>query len=352
MENFFTLRTVTWKGDRAVLIDQTKLPVRLCFKEIKSADEMADAIKKMVVRGAPAIGIAAAMGIALASLKSKAKKKSELILDLEKAASLLKSTRPTAVNLFWGIDRVMKKAITLETEDTDQIRSALVEEVVKMEEEDIEVNRRLGSIGSKLINSGDTILTQCNAGALATVSYGTALGVIRAAVESGKVVKVLVPETRPQLQGSRLTAFELKTDGIECRIIPDTAIGYVMQNGYVDKIIVGADRVTRDGYIFNKIGTYQIAVLAKRHSIPFYAAAPHSSVDIKHTHEQVTIEERSPEEIVKIRGKRIAPKGIPVFNPAFDKTPPELVDSIITDFGLVEKPVEKNLYRYFKEDVA
>ncbi len=347
MENFFTLRTVSWKGDRVVLIDQTKLPNRFVFTEIRSPEEMASAIKKMVVRGAPAIGVAAAMGVALAALRSSAKSKQELLNDMEKAALLLKSTRPTAVNLFWGIDRIMKKVYSAKVESTDEIKSITVSEVKKMEEEDVKVNRRLGKIGNALINPGDTVLTQCNAGALATVSYGTALGVIRAAVEEGKVVKVIVPETRPQLQGSRLTAFELRKDGIECRIIPDTAVGYVMQNGYVDKVIVGADRVTRDGFVFNKIGTYQIAVLARKHGIPFYVAAPHSSVDMEHDNEQVIIEERSPDEVVRIRGRRIAASGVPVLNPAFDRTPPELIDGIITDVGLIEKPVELNLRKYF-----
>jgi methylthioribose-1-phosphate isomerase len=347
VENFFNLRTVSWKNDRVLLIDQTKLPLRLVFREIKSPEEMAEAIRTMVVRGAPAIGVAAAMGIALAALRSRAREKQELIAELEKAASILQATRPTAVNLFWGVERMLEKAKKAETEKAEEVRSLLVSEAVKMEEEDLEVNRKLGRIGSRLIDSGDTILTQCNAGALATVGYGTALGVVRAAVESGKIVKVIVPETRPQLQGSRLTAFELKKDGIECRIIPDTAVGYVMQNGYVDKVIVGADRITSDGYVFNKIGTYQMAVLSKRHDIPFFAAAPHSSVDMKRTSEQVTIEERSSDEVVKIRGKRVAAKGVPVLNPAFDKTPPELVKAIITDLGIVESPVEKNLRKFF-----
>jgi len=218
-------------------------------------------------------------------------------------------------------------------------------EVKAMADEDVEVNRRLGKAGADLIRDGDTILTQCNAGALATVGYGTVLGVVRAAVEQGKLVKVLVPETRPALQGARLTAFELVHDRIACTLISDTAVGYMMSLGRVDRTIVGADRITRDGYVFNKIGTYQEAVLAKRHGIPFHSAAPRSTFDLARTYGQVTIEERGAEEVFEIRGKRIAPKGVPVANPAFDMTPPELVTSIITERGLVETPVEENIAR-------
>jgi methylthioribose-1-phosphate isomerase len=212
-----------------------------------------------------------------------------------------------------------------------------------MENEDVEANRRLGKVGAGLINDGDTVLTQCNAGALATVGYGTALGVVRAAREQGKMVKVLVPETRPQLQGARLTAYELSRDGIDCALIPDTAVGYVMNAGRVDKVLVGADRITKDGYVFNKIGTYQVAVLAHRHAIPFYPAAPRSTFDLHRNHGEVTIEERPFDEVVMIRGRRIAPRGVPVVNPAFDMTPPVLVTSIVSDVGLILSPVARNI---------
>jgi methylthioribose-1-phosphate isomerase len=297
----------------------------------------------MVIRGAPAIGVAAAMGVALAAVGSKARTKDELMRKLCDTAAMLRSTRPTAVNLFWGIDRVLSKAAAAPT--MAAARGSVVSEVKAMAEEDVEVNRRLGAVGADLIEDGDTVLTHCNAGALATVGYGTALGVVRAAKERGKFVKVLVPETRPALQGSRLTAFELSVDRIDCRIIPDTAVGYMMSLGRVDKVIVGADRITRDGYIFNKIGTYQEAVLAKRHRIPFYSAAPYSTFDLTRSHRQVTIEERSFDEVVKIRGRRIAPKGVPVSNPAFDVTPPEMLTAIISDRGLVGQPIAKNLSR-------
>ena len=338
---FYDLRTVTWSRNRVKMIDQTMLPTRLVYRTYDKPEGVASAIKKMVIRGAPAIGVAAAMGVALAAVKSPARTKSGLERDLFSAASLLRSTRPTAVNLFWGIDRVLSVASS--EPSPSRTREAVVAEVKQMEEEDIAVNKRLGRFGAELLEDCDTVMTQCNAGALATVGYGTALGVVRAAVEQGKMIKVLVPETRPQLQGSRLTAFELKTDHIDCTILPDTAVGHLMALGRVDKVLVGADRITRDSYVFNKIGTYQVAALAKRHSIPFYPAAPYSSIDMSRTHDQIRIEDRPYDEVVKIRGRRIAPKGVPVANPAFDATPPELVTGIITDRGLVKRPLVAGL---------
>ncbi len=336
-ENFFSLRTVMWEEGRVKMIDQTLLPGRLLYLSFDRWEDVADAIRRLVVRGAPAIGVAAAMGIAVAATNSKAKSVDSLRLELEKAASGLRATRPTAVNLFWGIDRVM--GVAARSRDVEGAKEAIAREVVQMAEEDVAANKRLGKFGADLVEDGDTIITQCNAGALATVGYGTALGVVRAASEQGKCVRVIVPETRPALQGSRLTAFELSRDGFSCTIISDTAVGLMMQSGRVDKAIVGADRVTKDGFVFNKIGTYQVAVLAKRHGIPFYPAAPSSSFDLTRTHDQVTIEERPADEVVKIRGRRIAPKGVPVANPAFDMTPPELVTSIVTDRGIVHQPL-------------
>jgi len=343
LEDFFTLRTVTWAGRSVRMIDQTVLPRRLAYRSYTKPAEVAEAIKTMVVRGAPAIGVAAAMGVALSALESRATGKEGIMADIEKAAALLRSTRPTAVNLFWGVDRVVRTARRAPT--TREAREAVVSEVKAMEEEDVAANRRLGKIGAELIDDGDTVMTQCNAGALATVGYGTALGVIRAAREAGKFVKVLVPETRPALQGARLTAFELLRDGFDCRLISDTAVGYALSRGVVDKVVVGADRITRDGWVFNKIGTYQIAVLARRHRVPFYPAAPRSTFDLERTHGQVTIEERNASEVVSIRGRRIAPRGIPVGNPAFDATPPELVTAIVSDAGLIRSPVAKNVRR-------
>ena len=343
MENFFSIRTVTWEGDAVRMIDQTVLPARLTYVRYKRPEQVADGIRSMVVRGAPAIGVAAAMGLALAAVRSRASKLPDFMKEMEAAAALLRGTRPTAVNLFWGIDRVMSVAASAST--VREAKDAVSTEVKAMEDEDIEVNRRLGKNGAGLIKSGDTVLTQCNAGALATVGYGTALGVVRAAVEQGKLVKVLVPETRPALQGARLTAFELVRDRIACTLISDTAVGHMMSLGRIDCVIVGADRITRDGYVFNKIGTYQEAVLAKRHGLPFYPAAPRSTFDLARTHDSVTIEERGANEVVEIRGRRIAPRGIPVANPAFDMTPPELVTAMITDRGLVKPPFSENVGR-------
>ena len=343
MADFFTMRTVIWGGDRVRMIDQTALPTKLTYVTYRTPEQVADAIRTMVVRGAPAIGVAAAMGLALTAVHSRANGLPDLLKEMDVSAALLKGTRPTAVNLSWGIDRVLARAKMAPS--VREAKEAVSEEVRTMADEDVEVNRKLGKAGAGLIRDGDTILTQCNAGALATVGYGTVLGVVRAAVEQGKLVKVLVPETRPALQGARLTAFELVHDRIACTLISDTAVGYMMSQGRVDRAIVGADRITRDGYIFNKIGTYQEAVLAKRHGIPFHSAAPKSTFDLARGHEQVTIEERGADEVVKIRGKRIAPKGIPVANPAFDMTPPELVTSIITERGLVEAPLEESIAR-------
>ncbi len=341
MAGFFTLRTVTWDDGRVRMIDQTALPNRFSYVVYTTPEQVASAIRTMVVRGAPAIGVAAAMGLALAARRSRATDLPGLVRDLEKSAAMLRSTRPTAVNLFWGIDRVLAKARA--STSAKRAKEDVESEVKRMEDEDVATNRKLGGVGADLIRDGDTVLTQCNAGSLATVGYGTALGVIRAAVEQGKLVKVLVPETRPALQGARLTAFELARDGIPCTLIPDTAVGYMMSLGRVDRVVVGADRITRDGYVFNKIGTYQEAVLARRHGIPFHPAAPRSTFDLERAHDQVTIEERGAEEVVQIRGRRIAPKGVPVSNPAFDMTPPELVTSMITERGLVVPPFEETI---------
>jgi methylthioribose-1-phosphate isomerase len=341
-QDFFSLRTVRWEDGTVKMIDQTLLPGRLAYREFRRWEDVADAIKTMVVRGAPAIGVAGAMGVALAAVHSKAKEKGALLRDVEIAAAGLRRTRPTAVNLFWGIDRVVDKARASRGE-ADKIREELVGQVRRMADEDVAVNRRLGRVGAALLEDGETIMTHCNAGALATVGYGTALGVVRAAREAGKCVSVIVPETRPALQGARLTAFELIRDGFHCRVIPDTAVGYTLSSGTVDRVITGADRITKDGYLFNKIGTYQVAVLADRHKVPFHAAAPVSTFDMTRTHDQVVIEERGFDEVVRIRGRRIVPKHVPVANPAFDVTPPELVTSIISEAGLIIKPVDRNI---------
>jgi methylthioribose-1-phosphate isomerase len=324
-----------------VLIDQTKLPNKLVYVRCSDYKQVADAIKKLVVRGAPAIGVTAAFGLALAARRSRAKTLQELMTDLDTAFKVLRATRPTAVNLFWALERVMGKAKRAKT--AQEAKKIVLDEALRMSEEDINANRQMGANGAKLFKDGDIVLTHCNAGSLATVAYGTALGVIRAARESGKRLSVIATETRPVMQGSRLTAFELQHDGIDVSLIPDTAVGHMMARGAIKRVIVGADRVLRTGHVFNKIGTYQVAILASRHRIPFYVAAPLSTFDFESSPEDVVIEERSVDEVVRVGKKRVAPKGVRVFNPAFDMTPPELITGIITERGVLTPPFEKNL---------
>lgn len=335
------LLTVTWKNNSVVLIDQTKLPNKLVYVKCKDYKEVADAIKKLVVRGAPAIGVTAAFGLALASQQSKAKTLPGLMTDLDTAFNILRATRPTAVNLFWALERVMGKAKRAKT--LQEAKKAVLDDALKMSDEDINANRQMGANGAKLFADGDIVLTHCNAGSLATVAYGTALGVIRAARESGKRLSVIATETRPVMQGSRLTAFELQHDGIDVSLIPDTAVGHMMARGSIKRVIVGADRILRTGHVFNKIGTYQVAILAEKHKVPFYVAAPISTFDFESSPEDVVIEERSVDEVVKVGKRRVAPKRVRVFNPAFDMTPPELITGIITERGVLTPPFEKNL---------
>jgi len=335
------LLTVTWKDNSVVLIDQTKLPNKLVYVTCRNYNEVADGIRRLVVRGAPAIGVSAAFGLALAAQQSKAKNLSELMRDLDSAFKVLHATRPTAVNLFWALQRVMEKGMRAKT--LEEAKRVVLNEALKMAQEDIETNRKMGAHGLKLFQDGDIVLTHCNAGSLATVAYGTALGVIRAARESGKRLSVIATETRPVMQGSRLTAFELLHDGIDVSLITDTAVGHMMAMGTVNHVIVGADRVLRTGHVFNKIGTYQVAVLANKHNVPFYVAAPLSTFDFESTPQDVVIEDRSVDEVVKVGKNRIAPKGVRVFNPAFDMTPPELITGIITEKGVLEPPFGKNL---------
>jgi methylthioribose-1-phosphate isomerase len=335
------LLTVAWKDNSVVFIDQTKLPNKLVYVTCKNYNEVADVIRRLVVRGAPAIGVSAAFGLALAAQQSKAKTLPELMRDLDSAFKVLQTTRPTAVNLFWALQRVMgkgKRAKTLE-----EAKRVILNEALKMAQEDIETNRKIGAYGLKILRDGDMVLTHCNAGSLATVAYGTALGVIRAARDSGKRLSVIATETRPVMQGSRLTAFELLHDGIDVSLITDTAVGHMMAIGAVNHVIVGADRVLRTGHVFNKIGTYQVAILANKHNVPFYVAAPLSTFDFESSPADVIIEDRSVEEVVKVGKRRIAPKGVRVFNPAFDMTPPELITGIITEKGVLNPPFDKNL---------
>ncbi|HIE14131.1 TPA: S-methyl-5-thioribose-1-phosphate isomerase [Candidatus Bathyarchaeota archaeon] len=329
------MRTIEWKNGIVVTIDQTKLPNEEVFIELRNPRDVAIALKEMKIRGAPLIGVAAAYGLALAAYYSKAQKREDLLNDLMSAAEIIRSTRPTAVNLFWSIERVLKRANET-LGDQNAVRKAVINEAIKMADEDVEVNRRIGRNGSKLLKDGDTILTHCNAGSLATVDYGTALAVVRSAWEEGKRVKVIADETRPKLQGARLTAYELLRDGIPVTLITDNMVGYVMAKGLVDKVIVGADRIVRDAVI-NKIGTYTVAVLARKHEIPFYVAAPKSTFDLEKVSDEVIIEMRDEKEVTHVGRVRIAPKGVKVINPAFDITPIEYVDAIISEDEVISK---------------
>jgi methylthioribose-1-phosphate isomerase len=342
------MRTIEWTDGTVSLIDQTRLPNETVWVKIRDYKTMASAIKEMKLRGAPLIGVAAAYGLALTAFHSKAITRDELLKELETSAKLLRKTRPTAVNLFWGIDRVMKMA--QETVGSkDALAKAVVAEAQIMADEDVETNRRMGKHGTTLIEDGDVILTHCNAGSLATVDYGTALGVIRSAIEEGKDVKVIACETRPRLQGAKLTCYELMRDGIPVTLISDTMVGYVMSRGMVDKVIVGADRIVRDA-VLNKIGTYNIAVLAFEHGIPFYVGAPISTMDQSRTSEDAVIEERNPKEVTNVGCERIAPIGIKVLNPAFDITPLEYVDAVITEEGIFTPEVSLKPKRKIKAD--
>jgi methylthioribose-1-phosphate isomerase len=339
------LKTIEWKNNSVVMIDQTKLPNSLEFVTYTDYNQIADAIRTLVVRGAPAIGVSGAFGLALAALQSDAKEKDELINYLEYAKKILFETRPTAVNLAWGLEKIIlvaKKAGTVE-----EIKKNVVEAAKQMADDDIQTNMLIGKNGSELFNDNDTVMTHCNAGALATVGYGTALGVIRAAKDSGKNIKVIATETRPIQQGSRLTAFELKHDGINVSLIPDTAVGYTIANSLVNKIVVGADRILRTGHVYNKIGTYQVAIIAKQHDIPFYVAAPLSTFDMQSDPEDVVIEQRKASEVTGIGDKKTAPDGINVINPAFDMTPPELISGIITEKGIAKPPFEESIKKLF-----
>jgi len=340
-----SLKTVEWKDNSVIMIDQTKLPNSLEYVTYTDYNQVANAIRTLVVRGAPAIGVSGAFGLALAALQSNAKEKDQLIQDLKTAKKILFETRPTAVNLSWGLDKIMKIAEQCKT--VSEIRDNVISKAKEMAEDDVNINKRLGKNGVELFQNNDTIMTHCNAGALATVGYGTALGVIRATNESGKNIKVIATETRPVQQGSRLTAFELKHDGIDVSLIPDTAVGYTMANGLVNGVVVGADRILRTGHVFNKIGTYQVATMAKQHNIPFYVAAPLSTFDLKSNPEDVVIEQRKASEVTGIGDTKTAPDGIDVINPAFDMTPPELISGIITENGIAKSPFEKSIRQLF-----
>ena len=318
--------------------------VLLWLAQGKTYQEVADAIRTMVVRGAPAIGVTAAMGVALGMRESRAKDFAELTDDFERIAKTLAATRPTAVNLFWGIRRMRDKLDSLEGRPIPEIKQELAAEAQRMLDEDIAANLAMGRHGAVLLPSSGGVLTHCNAGALATCGYGTALGVIRAAVDSGKKLHVFADETRPFLQGSRLTAWELMKDGIPTTVISDNMAGAMMRQGKIEAVIVGADRIAANGDVANKIGTYTVAVLAKEHRIPFYVAAPFSTVDLDTPDgSRIPIEQRSPGEVTHLAGKQVAPDGVNVENPAFDVTPHQYVTAIITERGVVREPYSEAL---------
>jgi methylthioribose-1-phosphate isomerase len=340
------LPTIEWNDGTVVMVDQRKLPAKEVYVHCKTPKEVAKAIKTMVIRGAPAIGVAAAMGLALGVHRSKATGTKELAAEFYKLCDLLAGTRPTAVNLFWAIDR-MKRVFSEAARaggSPDELRAIMLTEAKDVEREDVESCRTLGSYGSEVVPDGGHVLTHCNAGALATGGYGTALGVIRAAVEHGKRVGVFADETRPFLQGARLTAWELLRDGIETTVITDSMAGPLMRDGKVDVVVVGADRIAANGDVANKIGTYTVAVLAKTHDVPFYVAAPVSTVDLATADGTgIPIEERSEREVTHVGSIRIAPEGVGIWNPAFDVTPNTLIAGIITDQGICRSPYTDSL---------
>jgi methylthioribose-1-phosphate isomerase len=339
--------TIDWTQDGAIrLIDQTRLPNDETYVECRTVDDVARAIRTMQVRGAPAIGIAAAMGLAMGARTIAVVDFPALYSALEDLGNQLMCTRPTAVNLAWAVRRILQKAEALRARPVREIPGQLVAEATAMRDEDIRTNRAIGKYGQELIPNPARILTHCNAGGLATAGYGTAVGVIRAAAEAGKRIKVWVDETRPLLQGARLTAWELSRAGIPATLITDNMAGHFMQRGEVDVVVVGADRIAGNGDTANKIGTYSVAVLARAHAIPFYVAAPVSTLDMSlHRGQEIPIEERAQQEVTEIRGHRVAPNGIRVANPAFDVTPASYIDGIITERGVARPPYEESLAR-------
>jgi len=346
---------IEWKDDAVVMIDQRKLPASEVYVTCKTANEVAKAIKTMVIRGAPAIGVAAAMGIAVGMTRSRATGTKQFTTEFQKTCELMAGTRPTAVNLFWAIER-MKKAFAAAAHDgqsVDEIKRKLVAEARAIHDEDVQSCRTLGAHGATLVPSSARILTHCNAGALATAGYGTALGVIRAAAEQGKTIAVLADETRPFLQGARLTAWELVRDGIDTTVITDNMAGAMMRLGEVDLVVVGADRIAANGDVANKIGTYSVAVLAKAHGIPFYVAAPLSTVDLNTPDGSgIPIEERNEREVTHVGANRLTPEGARIRNPAFDVTPSQYVTAIITERGIARAPFAESLPQLFEAAAA
>lgn len=339
-----SFRTIEWRDNKVIMIDQTRLPGEEIYNEYEDFQGVAEAIRGMIIRGAPAIGVAAAMGVALGAREIIADTYESFSQQLGNVCDVLARTRPTAVNLFWALERMKRVAENHRDMDLKSIREILKAEAIRIEEEDLEICRAIGRNGALLIRDGATILTHCNAGGLATAGYGTALGVIRAAHEAGKKIQVYADETRPWLQGARLTAWELMKDGIPVTLITDNMAGYFMRNGAITACIVGADRIAANGDTANKIGTYTVAVLAKENKIPFYVAAPVSTLDLKiKSGGDIPIEERQASEVTHLQGLPIAPEGVRVRNPAFDVTPARYISGIITEKGVVRGDYEKEL---------
>jgi methylthioribose-1-phosphate isomerase len=335
------VKTIEWKNNRVIMIDQRLLPLREVYRVYRDYEAVAEAIRSMVIRGAPAIGVAAAMGVALGCLKAPEK---NFDRDFERIVRVLSKTRPTAVNLFWALERMRKVYRERRARGVPDVKRFLIKEARQIYRDDIAANKQLGRLGAGLLRNARRIMTHCNAGALATAGYGTALGVIRALKESGKKVEVWVNETRPVLQGARLTAWELKKEKIPLTLVTDNMTGHLMQKGVVDAVVVGCDRVAANGDVANKIGTYGVAVLAKRHGVPFYVAGPTSSIDINcPSGQKIPIEERDAAEVSHIFGRALAPKGVKTFNPAFDVTPQELISAIITEKGVIHPPYRRNI---------
>lgn len=332
-----TYQPIVWLGDRVKILDQTLLPEKEAYLELKDCRDVASAIKNMQIRGAPAIGIAGAYGVALGAIRIRATTKKDYLIKLKKVLDAIAATRPTARNLFFALERLNKAAQA--GKNPQDIKERIIAEAIKIHQEEVEATRRLSLNGAELIKDGWTVLTHCNTGPLATSGYGTALGVIIAAKKQGKRIKVFVDETRPLLQGARLTAWELKKAGVPVTLIADSMAGYFMRGGKVNCVITGADRIAANGDTANKIGTYTLAVLAKENHIPFYVAAPISTIDVSiKTGDKIPIEERKAEEVTHFQGKRIAPAGVSAANPAFDVTPHQYITAIITDKGIIKEP--------------
>jgi methylthioribose-1-phosphate isomerase len=338
------VRTIQWKNNHVVMLDQRLLPNQEVYRIYRDYEGVAQAIRDMVVRGAPAIGVAAAMGVALGAISVKGK---NFDREIERIFRTMAKTRPTAVNLFWALARMRRVYTETRSQGVEVVKQLLKSEAAKIFQEDIASNKLLGKFGAKLLGNSLHILTHCNAGALATAGYGTALGVVRAMKEAGKNVEVMADETRPFLQGARLTAWELKRDKIPVTLLADSMMGYAMQKGKVDAVIVGADRIAANGDVANKIGTYGVAVMARRHNLPFYVAAPTTTIDLKCScGAEIPIEQRDPREISHIFGQAITPRGVRILNPAFDVTPHDLVTAIITEKGVITAPYTQNIRSY------